>query len=249
MANTSTQGVPGNNLLQSLRSTDLAPLRTYLESWRGAAGDLLYEPGDNVQTVYFPCGPALLSYSVGLPDGKNVETLLVGREGAVGGVVSEGHLPAYARCVVQYPGEFLKLDARKLEVLKRESPAIRQMFARYADCMMAQAFQSAACNAAHTIEQRTAKWLVAAVERTGEHRVPLTQEQLAGMLGVGRTYISRVIGNLKSSGILDTRRGGLLVTDSDALHRLACDCHERVKEHFEEVLRGVYPTEAESAAQ
>jgi len=208
---------------------------------------VLYEPGDDVQMVYFPCGPALFSYVVALSDGKNVETMLIGREGAVGGIVSEGHLPAYARCVVQFPGEFLRLETRKLEELKGESRFIHQVFARYADCVMAQTFQSAACNAAHTIEQRTAKWLVAAIERTGEHRVPLTQEQLAGMLGVGRTYISRVIGNLKASNILATRRGGLLVTDVDALHALSCECNERVKEHFDTVLRGVYPTEAESA--
>ena len=239
----------GNNLLRSLRKADLELIRPHLEPFTSTIGQTLYSPGDNVQTVYFPCGPSLLSYVVGLAEGKHVETLLVGREGAIGGIVSEGHLPAFALCVVQHGGQFLKLEARKLEELKRESRAIRQVFARYADCIMAQTFQAAACNAAHTIEQRTARWLIAAIDRTGEHEVPLTQEQMAGMLGIGRTYMSRVISALKERGILATRRGGVLIADPEALQALSCECHARVKEHFDTVLRGVYPNEEESAAQ
>jgi hypothetical protein len=43
------------------------------------------------------------------------------------------------------------------------------------------------------------------MERTGGHVVPLTQEQLAGLLGVGRSYISRVIQTFKAEGILENR--------------------------------------------
>ena len=77
---------------------------------------------------------------------------------------------------------------------KAKSPTLSGMFARYADCLLAQMVQAAACNATHAIEQRTAKWIVSAMERTGDLIVPLTQEQLASMLGVGRSYASRVIG-------------------------------------------------------
>src|SRR4030088_1410704 len=74
---------------------------------------------------------------------------------------------------------------------------------RYADCMLAQIFQSTACNAIHSIEQRTAKWIIAAMERTeGEDVVPLTHEQLATMLGVNRSYASRVIQTFKAEGVL-----------------------------------------------
>src|SRR5882762_3339825 len=115
---------------------------------------------------------------------------------------------------------------------------------RSCGCMSAQIFQSTACNAVHSIEQRTAKWIISAMERTnGEDVVPLTHEQLATMLGVGRSYTSRVIQTFKAEGVLETRRGSILVRNRDALRIRACLCNESVKNHFEEVLRGVYPTE------
>lgn len=150
--------------------------------------------------------------------------------------------------MIQSAGEFLTLETSKLDELKGESRTIARVFTRYADCVMAQVFQSVACNAAHTIEHRTAKWLVAAIERTGDHDVPLTQEQLAGMLGVGRSYISRVLGKLKQDGLLTTRRGRLQVTSLDRLRDLSCECQDRVRSHFDRVLSGVYPTEEESTA-
>ena len=118
------------------------------------------------------------------------------------------------------------------------------MFARYADCLLAQIFQSTACNAIHSIEQRTAKWIVSAMERTdNDNVVPLTHEQLATLLGVGRSYTSRVIQTFKAQGVLETRRGSILVRNREALRLRACLCNESVKNHFEEVLRGVYPAE------
>ena len=94
-----------------------------------------------------------------------------------------------------------------LEKAKQQSPTLGNLFSRYADCLAAQIFQAGACNAAHSIEQRTAKWLISAVERTGGPDIPLTQEQLAVMLAVGRSYISRVLRILKQRGILEFRRG------------------------------------------
>jgi DNA-binding transcriptional regulator YhcF (GntR family) len=82
------------------------------------------------------------------------------------------------------------------------------------------------------------------MERTdGNNAVPLTHEQLATLLGVGRSYASRVIQTLKAERILETKRGSILVRNPDALRARACLCNESVKNHFEEVLRGVYPTE------
>lgn len=238
----------GNNLLRSLRPDDAAILDPLLHEWRGENGEILYEPGDTVRWVYFPCGPSMISYMVVLDDGQAIETALIGREGAVGGIVSQGRLPAYARATVQFPGTFLRMESAALEDAKLQSLTLRHLFARYADCVMAQVFQSVACNAAHTIEQRTAKWLLSAMQRTGDHDVPLTQEQLAGMLGVGRSYISRILQTLKARGFLVTKRGRMSVTDLVALEGLACGCNFAVRGHFEEVLRGVYPTEEESTA-
>lgn len=243
-----SESAPPNNLLRALHQDDLVLLQPHLESQRVEVGRVLFEPGDQVRYVYFPCGPTLISFMVLLEDGRGIETAMVGREGAVGGIVSQGRLPAYSRTVVQFPGPLLRMGALELEQAKTRSPSLRHLFARYADCLMAQVFQSVACNAAHSIEQRTAKWLIAALDRTGDHDVPLTQEQLASMLGVGRSYISRVIKQLKDRGILETRRGGVRVTQAGGLDRIACGCNRAVRSHFDDVLRGVYPGEEESDA-
>ena len=183
----------------------------------------------------------MASYLIHNEDGREVETVLVGREGAVGGIVSMGHLPAYCRIVVKYGGPFVRLRVAQLEAAKEKSPSLRHLFARYADCLLAQIFQSTACNAIHSIEQRAAKWIVAAIERTGDHIVPLTHEQLAMMLGAGRSHTTRVLNNFRAKGILETRRGSLIVQDRTALKAHCCPCHESVKSHFEQVLSGIYP--------
>ena len=239
---------PFNNLLRRLNASDFALIAPHLAQEEAAANDLLYNPGDDVGVVHFPCGPSLATFMVTNEDGRDVETILVGREGAVGGIVSEGFLPAYTRIIVKFGGPFVRLRVAKLEAAKVKSHTMRNVFARYADCMLAQIFQSTACNAIHSIEQRTAKWIISAMERTnGDNVVPLTHEQLATLLGVGRSYASRIIQVFKAEGVLETRRGSILVRNPDALRLRACLCNEAVKNHFEEVLRGVYPSEDNSA--
>ncbi|MBR0824980.1 Crp/Fnr family transcriptional regulator [Bradyrhizobium manausense] len=239
-----TTSRPYNNLLRRLNEADYALIAPHVALETADANDLLYNPGDDVQVVHFPCGPALATFLVANEDGRDVETILVGREGAVGGIVSEGFLPAYTRIVVKFGGPFARIHVAKLEAAKAKSKILSNIFARYADCMLAQIFQSTACNAIHSIEQRTAKWILAAMERTdGNDSVPLTHEQLATLLGVGRSYASRVIQSFKADGVIETRRGSILVRNRDGLRLRACLCNDAVKAHFEDVLRGVYPTE------
>ena len=71
--------------------------------------------------------------------------------------------------------------------------------------------------------------------------MPLTHEQLSALLGVGRSYTSRVIQTFKAEGVLETRRGSILVRNAEALRERSCLCNEAVKIHFEKVLQGVYP--------
>jgi hypothetical protein len=233
---------PLNNLLRRLNDTDFGLLERHLVAVDTEPNDLLYNPGDDVEIVHFPCGPSLASYMVPNEDGRDVETILIGREGAVGGIVSQGFLPAYTRITVKFAGPFMRLPVARLDAAKLKSRTLSNVFARYADCMLAQIFQSTACNAIHSIEQRTAKWIISAMERTdGEDSVPLTHEQLATLLGVGRSYTSRVIQTFKAEGTLETRRGSIVVRNPDALRSRSCRCNEAVKDHFEDVLRGVYP--------
>jgi CRP-like cAMP-binding protein len=230
-----------SELLDALQPQDHALLSSRLTEVRLETGRILYDPGEPVDYCYFPRGGSIASFFVVLGDGEVVETLMVGREGALGAVVSNGATPAYARLSVMHGGAFYRIPAAELDHVKDSSPAIRLLFARYADCLMAQVFQSIACNAIHTIEQRAAKWLIAATERIGRNDITMTQEQLASMMGIGRSYASRVVQRFKSDGLVRTRRGGIEVVAPEQLEQRACTCNHLVKRHFETVLAGVYP--------
>jgi biotin operon repressor len=203
---------------------------------------LLQEEGADVRFAYFPCNAAVVSFEILLNDGKPVGTTLIGREGAVGGFFSHGYLPAYAQARVLLPGNFLRVALSELEKVKVESPALRRVFTGYSECFRAQLHQSAACNAAHTMEQRAAKLLRYTIDRTGDGTVPLTQEELASVLGVTRTHVTRLFQRLRALGVIETHRGGLLIRDAGRLQQLCCDCYDAVLHHFDTVLQSVYPS-------
>lgn len=239
-----SSGKPANNLLGALADADMASLSEHMHYMIVKGGDVLVEAGETVRYAYFPCDGTLVSFVAFLDGGRGVETALIGREGAVGGIVSRGRLPAYCRAVVQNRGgPLLRIETTHLEAVKAKSPAVGQLFARYADCLLAQVFQSVACNASHTIEQRASKWLLAAVDRAGDHRIVVTQDELASMLGVGRSYLSGFLSSLRARGLIATRRGAVEVLSQSGLAHLSCSCNELVKAHFDDVLSGVYPSD------
>ncbi|VWX54893.1 Crp/Fnr family transcriptional regulator [Novosphingobium sp. 9U] len=231
-----------SELLDTLRPQDRELLAPRLAEVRLETGKILYDPGESVDYCYFPRGGAIASFFVLLDSGVVVETLMVGREGALGGIISQGAAPAYARSSVMQGGQFYRILASDLDRAKEASPALRSLFSRYADCLMAQVFQSIACNAIHTIEQRAAKWLIAAIDRIGRNDITMTQEQLASMMGIGRSYASRVVQRFKADGLVRTRRGGIEIMDAAKLEQRACTCNHMVKRHFDRVLSGIYPS-------
>ena len=222
MNGTASLLVDGNNLLSRLAPADLDLLLPHFRPVSAEANAVLYDPGHSVQTVYFPCGNTIISFMIAMEDGAVVETTLVGREGAVGGIVSQGKLPAFTRIMVQKGGQFLALPVVLLDAAKSQSRNLDSLFSRYADCLLAQIFQSTACNACHDIEQRTAKWILSAMDRSDGNEVPMTQDRLAAMLGVGRSYVSRIIKQFKDEKLLSVRRGRILVHDEVNLRRKSC---------------------------
>lgn len=235
-------GRPPNDLLDQLSHQDFELLAPHLQLVELEASHVLHHAGDDVAVVHFPCGPTLVSFAVPVEDDREVASLLVGREGAIGIPAGRNPSLAYSRIVVKLGGTLVRLPLRALEQAQQRSTTLQELFAGHADCQFAQLLQGAACNAAHSIEQRAAKWIVSAREHIGPE-IPLTHEQLAGMLGVSRSYASRVIQMFKARRILATRRGAILILDAPALEARACSCNDAVKRHFQEVLGGMAAAE------
>lgn len=233
-----------NRLLAQLRDADRLRLMPHLSTHELAAGHVLQESGEDVTHTWFPCGAAIASFQVSAEDGNAaVEVGIVGREGAIGGIVSNGYVPAYATAIVRADGRFIKVRTALLEAAKIDSVSFRHLFSRYSDCLIAQLFQNVACNASHTTRQRAAKWLLATAARTGSTELTMTQEQLAELLGVGRTFVARIVKGMREDGLIRTRRGMFVLSDPEGLRQASCHCADALEQHYDTILHGVYVTE------
>jgi CRP-like cAMP-binding protein len=225
----------GNRLLSTFSREARALVEPFGEMTQLAPGDIVLRRGDQVQSSLFPVGPTMISMSVEVSGGRSAEVASVGREGAVGGIVSCGHAPAFSRAVVLVGGPAFRVPMEALEDSKRRSKFITDIFCRFSDYLLAQVMQSVVCNAFHSIPERAARWLLHAQDRAGD-RIELTQEALADLLGVQRTTVNAVIRTLHDEGLVATGRGVVSVTDRAGLKRRACECYRRLEDHFGAVI-------------
>ena len=226
---------PANHLLQRLSGSDYRLLGPYLERGTVAYNQSLFHPGDQIEALTFPCGATLIGVAISVEVDREVCATMVGAEGVIGSIIRRP-LPAYSRAQVLVGGDVARLAILRLEHAVRQSPSLRNLFERYAAFLFAQTLQLSACNAGHSNEQRIARCILGVRDRTGGP-VPLTHEQLAGLLGVGRSYTSRLIEGLKSAGIVETRRRAILVTDEKALRETACACNGWIKRHYSRIFQ------------
>lgn len=225
----------GNRLLSTFDAEARALIEPHGTLLDLEPGTILLRRGDQVDSTVFPIGMTMVSMGVELNGGRAIEVASIGREGAIGGMISCGHAPAFSRAVTLVGGPALRVPMKELEQAKRESPFIANIFCRFADYLLAQVMESVACNAFHSIPERAARWLLHAQDRAGD-RIELTQEAFAGLLGVQRTTINAVIGSLQEEGLITTRRGVVQVVDRAGLKRRACECYSRLEEHFAAVI-------------
>ncbi|TNC72020.1 Crp/Fnr family transcriptional regulator [Rubellimicrobium roseum] len=230
-----------NRLLAAMGNEGRGALAPHLRAVELSRGQRLFEPGEDVGWMHFPCDGTMLSLIVVLPDGRTADTGLIGCEGAVGGLVSRGHRPAFARAVVQIPGAAWRVEVGHVEEAKERVAALGDALARYADCLLAQLLQTVACNGRHSLEQRMANWLLTMQDRQGAAELPLTQEYLGEMLGVSRTYVTRTAAAFQAQGLIGYARGRLRVLDRAGLRAVSCDCQDTVAAHYDRVLPGLRP--------
>jgi CRP-like cAMP-binding protein len=139
--------------------------------------------------------------------GEVVETAMVGREGAVGAFGGLGPWNAFTRAVVQLPGLATVIPVASFQAAIAQSDRIRNLVLRYKETLLAQVQQTAACNALHHLEERLARWLLQALDRTDGSNLPLTQELISQMLAVRRTTVTVIAGKLQEAGLIRYHRG------------------------------------------
>lgn len=225
----------GNRLLSTFNSEARGLIEPFGEMIELNVGDIVLHRGEQVRSSVFPVGATTVSLGVELSSGRSIEVASIGREGAVGGIVSCGQAPAFSHATVLVPGAAYRVPMEQVEEAKRSSRFIGNIFCRYSDYLLAQVMQSAACTSFHSIPERAARWLLHAQDRAGD-RIELTQEALAGLLGVQRTTVNAVIRSLTDENLVATGRGVVHVIDRVGLKRRSCECYQRLEDHFGAVI-------------
>ncbi len=216
---------------------DRDALAPHLKLVNLASGDVLFEPEQPADRVYFP-NTAVLSVMMVMEDGRTVETDTVGNESAVGILAALGASMSVNRTLTQIPGTALVMPAGRLRQVVDESAALRTLLLRHAQINLAQAHQSVACNALHGVEQRLCRWLLASQDRTARDVVELTQQYLAIMVGVQRTTVTQALRELTTAGLIRQGRRYIEIIDRKGMEARACECYSAVRATAERVALG-----------
>jgi CRP-like cAMP-binding protein len=217
-----------NSFLSSLSPADLAFLSPHLRQVDLAQAKVLFEEGDRVESVHFPI-TGVVSFIVVMSDGNWVEAGMIGKDGVVGGSVALDGPRALNRAIVQVAGTASVVDMDVMRAAVAESETLRRKLFQHEQLFLAQAQQSAACNALHQVEERLCRWILRTRDLSEGDVMPLTQEFLSQMLGVRRTSVTLAARHLQATGLIKYRRGRVEIADRDGLKEASCECYEAVK--------------------
>ena len=223
-----------NRLLTAFGDAAMSALSANISEVSLTVGRIIAEAGDPVVNVYFPSS-GVVSIITSMQDGGRVESLTIGREGAVGLLGAFGYPRFTSRGLVQISGAGLRIDARALRDAANSFPTIRKTVIRYAQVSEAQLHQSAACNALHSIEARLCRWLLTCEDRVGDTILPLTQEFMAMMLGVQRTSVTTAAQALQRRGLIEYRRGRITILDRAGMEHISCECYRTIETIYDDI--------------
>jgi CRP-like cAMP-binding protein len=239
---------PGQNLLlAALPKEDYERLAAQLERVPMPLGQMLYEPGSQLQHAYFPA-TAIVSLHYVMESGASASVAGVGNEGVVGISLFMGGDTTTSSAVVQTAGEAWRLERRLLKAEFDRAGPLQRLLLRYTQALMAQMSQTAVCNRHHSVEQQLCRWLLVTLDRIPAGQFVITQDQVAGMLGVRRESITEVAGRLQQAGSIRMRRGHIEVLERAELERRACECYGVVKQEFSRLLAEVRTAQAVPSA-
>jgi CRP-like cAMP-binding protein len=227
-----------NSLLAALPAADLARLAPLLELVPLRLGDILYEPGGQLQHAYFPT-TAIVSLHYVMENGSSSESAGVGNEGIVGISLFMGGNTTPSSAVVQTAGHAYRIERRHLRQEFERCGPMQRLLLRYTQALITQIMQTAACNRHHSVEQQLCRWLLLTADRIPARELVMTQELVASMLGVRREGITEAAGKLQLSGVISYRRGHITVLERQGLESRACECYAVVRNEFSRLLSGL----------
>jgi CRP-like cAMP-binding protein len=227
-----------NHLLAALPTAEFDRLAKHLELVAMPLGQILYEPGGQMQHAYFPT-TAIVSLHYVTESGASAETAGVGNEGIVGISLFMGGDTTPSSAVVQTAGHGYRLERNKLMEEFNRGGLMHRLLLRYTQALITQMNQTAACNRHHSLEQQLCRWLLLTLDRLSSNELVMTQELVASMLGVRREGITESAGNLQRAGFIRYRRGHIAVIERSGLEATACECYAVVKKELARLLSDV----------
>jgi CRP-like cAMP-binding protein len=221
--------------LDALPANDFERLAPYLELISMKLGDVLYEPGAKLRHVYFPT-TSIVSLLYVMKDGASAEIAIVGNEGILGISLFMGGETTPSRAVVQSAGHGFRLKSQLLKNEFGRFGATLHLLLRYTQALITQMAQTAVCNRHHSVDQQLCRWLLLSLDRLASNELSMTQELIANMLGVRREGVTEAAGKLQEAGLIEYRRGRIIVLDRPGLEARSCECYQVVKTEFDRLL-------------
>jgi CRP-like cAMP-binding protein len=226
-----------NQILNTLTRDEYERLAVYLEPVNLSLGEVLCHPEQPIRHVYFP-NRGTISLVSTFEDGGSVQVGMVGNEGMFGVCVFLGSISTPLLAIVQLPGDALRMRADVLKKEFKDCGQMQDLLLRYTQAFMTQIAQTAACNHAHSIEQRLVRWLLMCQDRSHSKDLALTHEFIASMLGTRRAGITQAAGQLQANGLIKYFRGQINILDRQGLEEVSCECYLIVKKEFARLIGG-----------
>jgi CRP-like cAMP-binding protein len=225
-----------NHLLAALPADVFDRLTPDLQPVLMPLGKVIYEPGAELEQVYFPVPGCIVSMLYVMTDGASAEIAVVGDEGMVGIALFMGGGTTPSRALVQSSGQafLLKGDALKREFDRHGE--FQVLLLRYTQALITQMSQTAVCNRHHSVEKQLCRWLLLSLDRLPSNELTMTQELIANMLGVRREGVTEAAGKLQDLGLIHYSRGRITVLDRPGLEGRVCECYAVVKKEYDRLL-------------
>jgi CRP-like cAMP-binding protein len=224
-----------NEILSSLPAEDFGLLKPYLQLVDLPLKKTLIVPDEPIRHVYFP-DQGVASMLALLEGGGSVEVGMIGRDGMVGIHISLGVDTVNQECVVQIPGAGWRMEVAAFREATSRSRSLSVSVHRYTMAFLLQVSQTAACNAAHQLDERLARWLLMTHDRSDGDQLPLTHEYLSIMLAVRRSGVTTAAGALQKAGIIRYASGHITILNREALEMSSCECYRAVKDRSDFIL-------------